>query len=124
MRSGFETSQTGAFDLRLKGSSVQYRKELFSCQLRQKRWKMVQSTFSQLSGGVYYRYFCRKMLLVLDLSSFFKFSVVFLQAFMQCPAELVYQEVILQPEKMVQWNKTVSVCQVRSLPVFMFTVVF
>lgn len=35
---------------------------------------------------------------------------------MQCPAELVYQEVILQPEKMVQWNKTVSVCQVRSLP--------
>lgn len=34
---------------------------------------------------------------------------------MQCPAELVYQEVILQPEKMVQWNKTVSVCQVTSL---------
>lgn len=31
---------------------------------------------------------------------------------MQCPAELVYQEVILQPEKMVHWNKTVSVCQV------------
>ena len=37
------------------------------------------------------------------------------QAFMQCPAELVYQEVILQPEKMVQWNKTVSVCQVTTL---------
>lgn len=35
-----------------------------------------------------------------------------LKAFMQCPAELVYQEVILQPEKMVQWNKTVSVCQI------------
>ncbi|KAK2833150.1 hypothetical protein Q5P01_017039 [Channa striata] len=35
-----------------------------------------------------------------------------LKAFMQCPAELVYQEVILQPEKMVQWNRTVSVCQV------------
>lgn len=35
---------------------------------------------------------------------------------MQCPAELVYQEVILQPEKMVQWNRTVSACQVRSLP--------
>lgn len=31
---------------------------------------------------------------------------------MQCPAELVYQEVILQPEKMVHWNRTVSVCQV------------
>ncbi|XP_040917913.1 stAR-related lipid transfer protein 3 isoform X1 [Toxotes jaculatrix] len=35
-----------------------------------------------------------------------------LKAFMQCPAELVYQEVILQPEKMVHWNKTVSVCQI------------
>ncbi|XP_030649573.1 stAR-related lipid transfer protein 3 [Chanos chanos] len=35
-----------------------------------------------------------------------------LKAFMQCPAELVYQEVILQPEKMVQWNRTVSVCQI------------
>ncbi|XP_071324141.1 stAR-related lipid transfer protein 3 [Trachinotus anak] len=35
-----------------------------------------------------------------------------LKAFMQCPAEFVYQEVILQPEKMVQWNKTVSVCQI------------
>uniref|UniRef100_A0AAQ4QSH5 StAR related lipid transfer domain containing 3 n=1 Tax=Gasterosteus aculeatus aculeatus TaxID=481459 RepID=A0AAQ4QSH5_GASAC len=33
-------------------------------------------------------------------------------AFMQCTAELVYQEVILQPEKMVQWNKTVSGCQI------------
>ncbi|XP_063070593.1 stAR-related lipid transfer protein 3 [Engraulis encrasicolus] len=35
-----------------------------------------------------------------------------LKAFMQCPAELVYQEVILQPEKMVQWNKTISACQI------------
>uniref|UniRef100_G3P2H1 StAR-related lipid transfer protein 3 n=1 Tax=Gasterosteus aculeatus aculeatus TaxID=481459 RepID=G3P2H1_GASAC len=35
-----------------------------------------------------------------------------LKAFMQCTAELVYQEVILQPEKMVQWNKTVSGCQI------------
>ncbi|CAB1341687.1 unnamed protein product [Coregonus sp. 'balchen'] len=35
-----------------------------------------------------------------------------LKAFMQCPAELVYQEVILQPEKMVHWNKTVSGCQI------------
>uniref|UniRef100_A0A3Q3IYK3 START domain-containing protein 3 n=2 Tax=Monopterus albus TaxID=43700 RepID=A0A3Q3IYK3_MONAL len=35
-----------------------------------------------------------------------------LKALMQCPAELVYQEVILQPEKMVQWNRTVSVCQI------------
>lgn len=33
---------------------------------------------------------------------------------MQCPAELVYQEVILQPEKMTQWNKTVSACQVTA----------
>ncbi|RXN05221.1 stAR-related lipid transfer 3 [Labeo rohita] len=35
-----------------------------------------------------------------------------LKALLQCTAELVYQEVILQPEKMVQWNKTVSVCQI------------
>ncbi|XP_072298983.1 stAR-related lipid transfer protein 3 [Eucyclogobius newberryi] len=35
-----------------------------------------------------------------------------LKAFMQCTAELVYQEVILQPEKMVHWNKTVSACQI------------
>lgn len=33
-------------------------------------------------------------------------------ALLQCTAELVYQEVILQPEKMVQWNRTVSVCQI------------
>ncbi|XP_060882838.1 stAR-related lipid transfer protein 3 [Labrus mixtus] len=35
-----------------------------------------------------------------------------LKALMQCSAELVYQEVILQPEKMVQWNRTVSGCQI------------
>ncbi|XP_056263945.1 stAR-related lipid transfer protein 3 [Pseudoliparis swirei] len=35
-----------------------------------------------------------------------------LKAFMQCPAELVYQEVILQPEKMVQWNRTIAACQI------------
>ncbi|XP_061702373.1 stAR-related lipid transfer protein 3 isoform X2 [Syngnathoides biaculeatus] len=35
-----------------------------------------------------------------------------LKAFVQCPAELVYQEVILQPEKMVLWNRTVSACQI------------
>lgn len=35
-----------------------------------------------------------------------------LKAFMQCAAELVYQEVILQPEKMVLWNKTVTACQI------------
>ncbi|XP_029428882.1 stAR-related lipid transfer protein 3 isoform X2 [Rhinatrema bivittatum] len=35
-----------------------------------------------------------------------------LKALMQCPAELVYQEVILQPEKMVIWNKTISACQI------------
>ncbi|XP_072106187.1 stAR-related lipid transfer protein 3-like, partial [Mobula birostris] len=33
-------------------------------------------------------------------------------AMLQCPAEFVYQEVILQPEKMVTWNRTVAVCQV------------
>lgn len=35
-----------------------------------------------------------------------------LKAFIQCPAEVVYQEVILQPEKMVLWNRTVAVCQI------------
>lgn len=35
-----------------------------------------------------------------------------LKALMQCPAETVYQEVILQPEKMVLWNRTVAVCQI------------
>ncbi|CAH2302287.1 stAR-related lipid transfer 3 [Pelobates cultripes] len=35
-----------------------------------------------------------------------------LKALMQCPAESVYQEVILQPEKMVLWNRTVALCQI------------
>ncbi|KAF6097411.1 StAR related lipid transfer domain containing 3 [Phyllostomus discolor] len=35
-----------------------------------------------------------------------------LKAFLPCPAELVYQEVILQPERMVLWNKTVTACQI------------
>uniref|UniRef100_A0A8C2X6C8 StAR related lipid transfer domain containing 3 n=1 Tax=Cyclopterus lumpus TaxID=8103 RepID=A0A8C2X6C8_CYCLU len=35
-----------------------------------------------------------------------------LKAFMQCSAELVYQEVILQPEKMVQWNRTIAACRI------------
>ncbi|EAW60584.1 START domain containing 3, isoform CRA_a, partial [Homo sapiens] len=34
------------------------------------------------------------------------------QTFLPCPAELVYQEVILQPERMVLWNKTVTACQI------------
>ncbi|XP_069807721.1 stAR-related lipid transfer protein 3 [Dendropsophus ebraccatus] len=35
-----------------------------------------------------------------------------LKAFIQCPAEVVYQEVILQPEKMVIWNRTVAASQI------------
>ncbi|KAM4645513.1 stAR-related lipid transfer protein 3 isoform 5-T5 [Amazona ochrocephala] len=35
-----------------------------------------------------------------------------LKAFLQCSAEMVYQEVILQPEKMILWNRTVAACQV------------
>ncbi|XP_017504072.2 stAR-related lipid transfer protein 3 isoform X6 [Manis javanica] len=35
-----------------------------------------------------------------------------LKTFLPCPAELVYQEVILQPERMVLWNKTVTACQI------------
>ncbi|NWU59812.1 STAR3 protein, partial [Dromas ardeola] len=37
-----------------------------------------------------------------------------LKAFLQCSAETVYQEVILQPEKMILWNRTVAACQVSS----------
>ncbi|XP_021095557.1 stAR-related lipid transfer protein 3 isoform X3 [Heterocephalus glaber] len=35
-----------------------------------------------------------------------------LKTFLPCPAELLYQEVILQPERMVLWNKTVTACQI------------
>uniref|UniRef100_A0A8C8Z814 StAR related lipid transfer domain containing 3 n=1 Tax=Prolemur simus TaxID=1328070 RepID=A0A8C8Z814_PROSS len=35
-----------------------------------------------------------------------------LKTFLPCPAELVYQEVMLQPERMVLWNKTVTACQI------------
>ncbi|KAM9296153.1 stAR-related lipid transfer protein 3 [Gastrophryne carolinensis] len=35
-----------------------------------------------------------------------------LKALIQCPAEVVYQEVILQPEKMPLWNRTVALCQI------------
>nr|XP_033774606.1 stAR-related lipid transfer protein 3 [Geotrypetes seraphini] len=35
-----------------------------------------------------------------------------LKALVQCPAELVYQEVILQPEKIVLWNSTITACQI------------
>ncbi|NXJ99944.1 STAR3 protein, partial [Corythaixoides concolor] len=35
-----------------------------------------------------------------------------LKAFLQCSAETVYQEVILQPEKMILWNRTVAACQI------------
>ncbi|KAL4659292.1 stAR-related lipid transfer protein 3 [Arapaima gigas] len=46
----------------------------------------------------------------LEIPSFGKTFI--LKALMQCPAELLYQEIILQPEKMVQWNKTISACQI------------
>ncbi|NXI08718.1 STAR3 protein, partial [Irena cyanogastra] len=35
-----------------------------------------------------------------------------LKAFLQCSPETVYQEVILQPEKMILWNRTVAACQI------------
>uniref|UniRef100_A0A452USV4 StAR related lipid transfer domain containing 3 n=1 Tax=Ursus maritimus TaxID=29073 RepID=A0A452USV4_URSMA len=40
------------------------------------------------------------------------FKTFILKTFLPCPAELVYQEVILQPERMVLWNKTVTACQI------------
>uniref|UniRef100_A0A2D4LS89 START domain-containing protein n=1 Tax=Micrurus spixii TaxID=129469 RepID=A0A2D4LS89_9SAUR len=39
-------------------------------------------------------------------------KVFVLKAILQCPAELVYQELILQPEKMVLWNKTLLACHI------------
>ncbi|NXM89216.1 STAR3 protein, partial [Oenanthe oenanthe] len=35
-----------------------------------------------------------------------------LKVFLQCSPEIVYQEVILQPEKMILWNRTVAACQI------------
>ncbi|XP_053119400.1 stAR-related lipid transfer protein 3 [Hemicordylus capensis] len=42
----------------------------------------------------------------------FRGKVFILKALLQCPAEIVYQEMILQPEKMVLWNKTLLACQI------------
>ncbi|XP_048373670.1 stAR-related lipid transfer protein 3 isoform X1 [Sphaerodactylus townsendi] len=39
-------------------------------------------------------------------------KVFILKAVLQCPAEIIYQEMILQPEKMVLWNKTLLTCQI------------
>ncbi|XP_014893293.1 stAR-related lipid transfer protein 3 isoform X3 [Poecilia latipinna] len=39
-------------------------------------------------------------------------KIFILKAFMQCPAECVYQETIMQPEKVVEWTKTVTSCQI------------
>ncbi|NXQ13323.1 STAR3 protein, partial [Peucedramus taeniatus] len=39
-------------------------------------------------------------------------KVFILKAFLQCSPEMVYQEVILQPEKMILWNRTVAACQI------------
>ncbi|NWR01782.1 STAR3 protein, partial [Paradoxornis webbianus] len=39
-------------------------------------------------------------------------KIFILKAFLQCSPEMVYQEVILQPEKMILWNRTVAACQI------------
>ncbi|XP_054907914.1 stAR-related lipid transfer protein 3 isoform X2 [Poeciliopsis prolifica] len=39
-------------------------------------------------------------------------KIFILKALMQCPAEFIYQEAILQPEKVSEWTKTVVSCQV------------
>ncbi|XP_007424264.1 stAR-related lipid transfer protein 3 [Python bivittatus] len=39
-------------------------------------------------------------------------KIFILKAVLQCPAEIVYQELILQPEKIVLWNKTMLACQI------------
>ncbi|XP_008415311.1 stAR-related lipid transfer protein 3 isoform X2 [Poecilia reticulata] len=39
-------------------------------------------------------------------------KIFILKAFMQCPAEFVYQETILQPEKVPEWTRTVTSCKI------------
>nr|XP_060637056.1 stAR-related lipid transfer protein 3 [Anolis sagrei ordinatus] len=39
-------------------------------------------------------------------------KIFILKAVLQCPPEIIYQEMILQPEKMVLWNKTLLACQI------------
>ncbi|XP_066483664.1 stAR-related lipid transfer protein 3 isoform X2 [Tiliqua scincoides] len=39
-------------------------------------------------------------------------KIFILKAVLQCSAEIIYQELILQPEKMVLWNKTLLACQI------------
>uniref|UniRef100_A0A667Y858 StAR-related lipid transfer protein 3 n=1 Tax=Myripristis murdjan TaxID=586833 RepID=A0A667Y858_9TELE len=67
---------------------------------QEENWKFEKNNVSEMGDSVY------------TLEIPFHGKTFILKAFMQCPAELVYQEVILQPEKMVQWNKTVSACQI------------
>nr|XP_020654953.1 stAR-related lipid transfer protein 3 [Pogona vitticeps] len=39
-------------------------------------------------------------------------KVFILKAVLQCPPEIIYQEMILQPDKMALWNKTLLACQI------------
>lgn len=39
-------------------------------------------------------------------------KIFILKAVIQCSAEIIYQELMLQPEKMVLWNKTLLACQI------------
>lgn len=72
--------------------------------------------FSCQISHIYYNISVLRHVAKAFTSLFLKCITVFSpQAFMLCPAELVYQEVILQPEKMVHWNRTVSACQVTTL---------
>uniref|UniRef100_A0A672FIW6 START domain-containing protein 3 n=1 Tax=Salarias fasciatus TaxID=181472 RepID=A0A672FIW6_SALFA len=63
-------------------------------------WKFEKNNVSDMGDSVY------------TLEIPYHGKTFILKALMQCTAELVYQEVILQPEKMVQWNRTVSGCQI------------
>ncbi|KAJ7313594.1 hypothetical protein JRQ81_005114 [Phrynocephalus forsythii] len=47
-----------------------------------------------------------------DLWVFLFVYLFCLQALLQCAPEIIYQEMILQPEKMVLWNKTLLSCQI------------
>ncbi|KAJ6660612.1 hypothetical protein lerEdw1_017609 [Lerista edwardsae] len=47
-----------------------------------------------------------------SLETPFHGKIFILKAVLQCSAEIIYQELILQPEKMVLWNKTLLACQI------------
>ncbi|NXE58093.1 STAR3 protein, partial [Casuarius casuarius] len=67
---------------------------------QEENWKFEKSNASEFGDVVY------------TFEIPFHGKTFILKAFLQCSAETVYQEVILQPEKMILWNRTVAACQI------------